>query len=351
LVAAIIKADAKDQNCNALIDAANKTAPDSPAFLTVVYNQIRLLLQSGKKAAALAKLNSVIDRPNLPPSSRNLFLAQRLNFAHSLNDFMKDAATGPAGISSFGGIEEVPDDVAKMDKSNQYTQLNPLFTETAGKELNVFVPLSVLKQALQAPAVTGLLKRHLAFCVWTRAVVLDNAAITNEVSNLLKTLWPQLAPLLTPVINASSADEKRFAATYLMLKTRTASPFITGGMFDDSDAMGSWWRHDEAGIDRKDKDLTAPAFLTSADLEQARKEQSQLASVQTAPNYMTANVIAWSKSHPKDARIPEALHLAIHATKVGLTDSGTSALSREAFAILHKSYPTNPWTKKSPYYY
>ena len=71
-----------------------------------------------------------------------------------------------------------------------------------------------------------------------------------------------------------------------------------------------------------------------------------------APNYMGKIVIAYAKAHPSDPRVPEALALTVKATHFGSSDeSKTTAVSTQAFQILHKSYAGNPWTKKTPYHY
>ncbi|NJL72874.1 MAG: hypothetical protein HC888_15650 [Candidatus Competibacteraceae bacterium] len=50
-------------------------------------------------------------------------------------------------------------------------------------------------------------------------------------------------------------------------------------------------------------------------------------------------------------RIPEALHMAVKATRFGTGDDNTSKLSAAAFKLLHSKYKGNPWTKKTPYHY
>jgi hypothetical protein len=70
-----------------------------------------------------------------------------------------------------------------------------------------------------------------------------------------------------------------------------------------------------------------------------------------APNLLAARVIAYAESHPTDPRVPEALHLAVKATKLGSKDDSTTKFSAQAFRLLHKQYPGNPWTKKTPYHY
>ena len=62
---------------------------------------------------------------------------------------------------------------------------------------------------------------------------------------------------------------------------------------------------------------------------------------------------AWERPapHPKDPRVPEALHLAVRATRVGCTDVGSSAESKAAFQLLHRQYPQSEWAKNTKYYF
>jgi hypothetical protein len=80
-------------------------------------------------------------------------------------------------------------------------------------------------------------------------------------------------------------------------------------------------------------------------------EWNQLSQVPTAPNYLTGVVLEWAKSHPKDPRVPEALHLAVRASRYGQNDGETGHLSMLAFQLLHERYPANDWTKKTPYWF
>jgi hypothetical protein len=62
-------------------------------------------------------------------------------------------------------------------------------------------------------------------------------------------------------------------------------------------------------------------------------------------------VIEWSKQNPRDPRVPEALHLAVRATRYGQADPETTNYSRAAYTLLHRRYPGSPWAKKTPYWF
>jgi hypothetical protein len=80
----------------------------------------------------------------------------------------------------------------------------------------------------------------------------------------------------------------------------------------------------------------------------ARAERQQLGRVGSAPRYLGTIVLRYAAKHPDDARVPEALHLAVRATRYGEPDKNVSL---NAYNLLHRKYPASPWTKKTPFWY
>jgi hypothetical protein len=68
-------------------------------------------------------------------------------------------------------------------------------------------------------------------------------------------------------------------------------------------------------------------------------------------NYLTSEVLAYAKQHPDDSRVPQALHLAVRATRYGCTSPDTTHLSEAAFKLLHERYPKSEWAEKTKYHY
>jgi hypothetical protein len=52
-----------------------------------------------------------------------------------------------------------------------------------------------------------------------------------------------------------------------------------------------------------------------------------------------------------DPRAPEALHLAVRATRYGCKDEKTGSFSKQAYDALHKKYPKSTWAQKTKYWY
>ena len=89
--------------------AAEKLAADSPAYPTVQYHRIRLLVESGRKQEARDALASLWPglRKSLPLPSLNVFLAQRMSLATSLDELLESAPRVPVetlyeGAAAFG---------------------------------------------------------------------------------------------------------------------------------------------------------------------------------------------------------------------------------------------------------
>jgi hypothetical protein len=91
--------------------------------------------------------------------------------------------------------------------------------------------------------------------------------------------------------------------------------------------------------------------LNAAERQRPAAEWQHLSSYGTAPRYLPRIVIEWAKKHPEDARVPEALHLAVRATRYGCQDGKPNPLSREAFNLLHQNYPKSEWAKQTPFWF
>jgi hypothetical protein len=108
--------------------------------------------------------------------------------------------------------------------------------------------------------------------------------------------------------------------------------------------------HWERSSDRPDTLDEAP-WLSPAERDTAAAEWQALTRAESGPNYICRRVVAWGRAHPADPRVPRALHLAVQATRLGCHDAGTTALSKQAFRLLHARYPKSEWAQKTPHYY
>jgi hypothetical protein len=98
------------------------------------------------------------------------------------------------------------------------------------------------------------------------------------------------------------------------------------------------------------QDKAAPlAFLTEGEKEAVTAEWASLLKVPAAADWLGRQVLDWSKAHPDDARVPEALHRVVVASRYGCNDVDTGSYSKKAFTLLHSRYPKSAWTAQTPY--
>jgi hypothetical protein len=92
-------------------------------------------------------------------------------------------------------------------------------------------------------------------------------------------------------------------------------------------------------------------FLSAEQVAAARRERAKLLSQGAAPNYLARETVEWAKLNPNNPRVPEALHLAVMATRYSCADKETGPLSQAAWQLLHSRYKNSPWAKKTPYWF
>lgn len=357
LVLAISKAtpaDLSNVQAKELFNAARAVNSDSRAYLTISSHLVRLDLAKKDNASALTRLNSILNNANnLSPSSLNTFSTQRLHLATNLKDFERYGIQAPACVCYSGGIEEVPDNITEIEKSGICKPNPKMICKEAAYALDKQMPLSKLLQFANSPTLPKPLQKYVLWSLFTRATLIGNTTIANSAAKSLIALDQSKAPLLKAYLEAKDPQSKNFAASFAMLNFSTANPNIGWGLYND-EGEHWWWSAPPSDsyyyYGQNDAKLSC-SFISKEELAQATQEVSKLSKVQTAPNYLTQNVLAYAKLFPQDPRIPQALHLAIRATRYGSVDKSTTLLSKQAFQLLHRKYKNSRWTKKTPYWY
>lgn len=376
LVAALSKITSAHPQAAMLASAADKVSPSSPAFASVAFHQVRLAIESGKTDQARMKLDDLLakHRSRLPASSVNLFLGLRMQLANNLTEFLKYAQRLPAGFTWNEDEREIAANLDDADLGKNAAG-TPSFDVDGARILNEKLPLSLLQQAAESKTLPDRLRLEVAQATWLRAVLLDDQKRARELAPTLRTLAPALVPLLDNYLAAQPADASKFAGIYMWLKAPGLQPIVTSGVGHRSEVdkqdeyRDNWWCSAAStgsagdGETKTDSKLMwAPAvtanadprsllFLTAAQKTSAGNEYSRLSTFGAAPNYLCREVIAWVEKHPTDRRGPEALHLAVKTTRYGCTDKETRKWSKAAYDLLHKNFPANPWTRKTPYWF
>lgn len=372
LVASLTALEGKDPKTAELIAEARKVPSSSAAFASARFHAIRLLMESNQNAEARTLLDQTLksERASFDESSLNLLIGRRMLLANSLAEFLTDATRVPAALSWNDDGREVPADDEETSTTAKSQKGKPFFDVDAARALNQQLPLSVLKEAVSSDALPAGPRRDLAQAAWLRAALLGDTKTADELVPVLGRLVPEISGLLNNYRSTVPPDEKKFAAIYAWLKLPGMDPVVDAGLgretpLNQQDSYrDNWWcssylppatETDEEKSEVVEFTATTnaapPRFVTPAEVERGAKEWSSLKALGTAPNYITRQVIQWANGHPKDPRVPEALHLAVKTTRFGCTDKNSSRWSKAAFDFLHRNYPTNPWTKKTPYWF
>jgi hypothetical protein len=312
LIAALQAAHPGDSTAPELLAAARQVKPDSPGFVTVGYQMVRLLPTDDARAKAGEMLAG-----SLPLSARNQFRARRLELARSFEEFLEFAPRHPVAEATFA---VAPVETARDFLDNDSTLI-----------LNRDIPLALLKQASANTLLPDVAREQLKNVVSARALVLSDSPRFGEVFALLK------APGMRPYVDSGYGRN-------------------TGELAKIDPYRDNWWCSPSAiNLPNNSVLLEAPPsgapFLSAADRDQAAAEWKKLKSVATGPNWLGAQTLAFAQAHPQDPRVPEALYLVVRATRYGCTDRETGDFSHRAFDLLHRRYPNSEWAKKTPYWF
>lgn len=353
-VAAISQADAKSQEFSDLIAEAEKVPRNSPAFATVWFHYVRLLIEAGRIDEARKKFDKIGDLNSMPISSQNSFLAQRAIFASSLEDYLKYAQRKPAIFTWNETDREEPAEIEGGSKLKAW-QNRTMFDADGALFFNEKVPLSVLTQAAVSPQVPEHLKKMLVTAAWTRAFVLKNAGVEKELAPLVARYNKADAPLFEKYASAVRPVDREAAALIAILRNPATQPYIGIG-YDREDAApdaidsirGNWWcvenHAEKSGI-------AFPSFLTAAQVADAKKEKDQMIAGGESATLLTKRALEFASKNPRHSVAPEILHLAVRSTRYGCKDENTGRFSKQAFDLLHTRYKTSTWTKQTPYWF
>jgi len=358
LVAAIAKGDAEIE----LMDAAAEVKPDSPAYATVNYYRIGLMLGAGKRVEARALADTVLAGlgPNDMASTRNAFLAERMQTARSLAEFLADAPR--TMIESESSNAEMAQCVGTGAANRCAAKIPPRqFDVDAAGFFNTQMPLDLWEEAAQSSALPKNLRDAVAWAAWMRALGLGDAAAAKRMSGLLP-----------DAVRKTSGDSDGFPATLALLRNPGLRPYLEQGvqrsvtyaMLDDyrDNWWGSRWGDGDWRLERYGTDnLKAEPpghtdFLTAQQQKQAANEDARLNALPVAAVWLGQRAIAYVKAHPDDKDAAEALALTVRATHLSSSsgeskEDGESAVSKQAFEMLHRMYPKSPWALRTKYYY
>jgi hypothetical protein len=381
LMTAISKADKNSPDVARLLEAAARANRSSPAYPTIAYNTARLYMEQGKNAEARKLLDEVLDSPSeMPISSRNRFLALRVKFAETLDDFIKFSLRKPFAFDFDGQSgtveefiaeqksgfdpksetktrEEHDIDVEENWKYEKMWQDRLMFDSSTIGTINYHFPLSALMQMESSPALPEYLRDKFALPIFTRSLLLNDMVTLRKIAPQIIKDHPGFETEIKGILAAKTPAIQN-ATLFMLLKNPILSPYVEDGMGRGDNEINmwdgnDWWcepydaEYDEATGNEIPRSAKKPAFLSVAQGMMAQLENKKLKDLGDAPEFMGQAVLAWAKRAPLDKRIPEALYIVWEAngwTKYGCGNN--DALRNEIAAVLKRRYPQNEWTQK-----
>jgi hypothetical protein len=374
LVAAISKESARDSEAAELVKAAEQVSADSPAWDTVNYHRIRLLICLGRATEARTLLGGSIARvrSSKRDSSLNLYQGLRMRSAVNLDDaltyaprkILNRASEEQASLDEC--LEVMKDPRRKYDckKDAGYSEFN----SDAASLFNLEAPLNVITDAAASSKLPDNLRQSLAVMAWVRSV------LTNDDASAAKVF-----PLLPQKIQEQAGPGTGFKPLVTLVRNPGLRPYLDPGVqrsysFDFVESYRdnwwckdwglSWWENSwqQRGYPNQAlirADETA-SFLSPAQRAEGEKQSSQLRLMDDADVVLGQRVIAYAKDHPDDSSVPESLFLVLRLVRYSCgrdfeQDSPeqkhiarlTDDVRRTAARILRQRYASSPWTKKA----
>jgi len=370
LLAALSKASASDADAPALIEAAGRISPASPAWLTATYHRERLLIgtahivvagkeTAGIKAAGIETnaLMKVVEG-NGSESAAKLVRALRMRTATTLDDALADA---PRRILERTSQQQAAIDEClnvMKDPKRKYDCADPKstveFSEDAASLLNSEMPVAILAQAAQSQSLPQPLRRSVAMMTWVRAVLLKNEAVAAE-----------MLPLLPEKLRQQAGPGVGFQPLLAILRNPGLRPYFDPGVqrsysYDFVESYtDNWWCADwksqySNGDDRRE---TSPlAFLSIEARTAGRQETEKLLALGNADEYLGTQVVDYAHAHPDNKYVPESLYLTLRMMRYGCYHAyggektgadRTTDIAHQVVVLMRHRYPTDPWTKKA----
>lgn len=349
LVAALAAKPDEEGVREELLKAADETPPQSPGYFTVQYYAVALMA----KEAARARLDAALSAKP-PRAARNLLLAARMRFARDWAEFLRDAQRHPVDVDGY--------DYSVAGTTPSHTA-DEIGLDSDGVDvLNHLIPLSLEAGAALDSQLPVDIRREVATAAWTKAVLLNQWATARKLGPVMAELYPTVRVDL----DATDLDENeaRFAAVLTMLRNPGLRPYVEAGFgrltkMDRIDEFrDNWWCAAEqdramsyALSNLYGQEKPRADFLTAQEVAAAKAEDEGVRALAGAPDLLASETVHFAKEHPADARVPEALHLAVRATRYGCVSEHTSIASREAFELLHARYPNSEWARATPYWF
>ncbi len=360
LLAALEFLKQNDPNLMTLLSEADKIDAKSPLALSIAYQSIRLMIQSGRREEAEKKLEPFLaqkEKTKLTQSDINSFVSLKMQLSKNLEEFVANAKRKSTGV--IWPVEKMPlgDDLEKMMHFEMFFQDSTWI-------LNHRFSLSILVKILEDTTLPENLRKQIIVAAWTRAVLLEREDIALKLAVIFGDLFPEQKDDINTYLLAKNKKDRDFAFAYFALRTPGVQPEImpgfgrqTGITYIDS-YRDNWWcgpRNELKGYkyNEEEKSIQPTDFMNEEERNATNRELEALSEIVSGPIYLGRIVLEYAQYNPKDSRVAEALHLTVRATRYGCSrmNDATSEVSKAAFVKLHRKYPDSVWTQKTPYWF
>jgi hypothetical protein len=360
LVAALARVTGPHAQADALLDAASAVPASSPAFASVNFYRVRLLIDLGRQDAARQVLSMLPEepRPGVPIETINLYRAQRFMLARSFDELLHTAAR--VSVSRW---ESVPQ--------------HDVFDEDAGIVFDRQLTLDRLVAAAESTVLPERLRTRVTTAAFTRAVLLNRHDRALVVAPILRLLRPRLAADLDRYVNAAGADDRQRAAVMMILRTPGMTRDVRG--IDDTYSVDFeeprrvfenfvpvWWcAGEQREWSRKHRveeshlmhvlytaqPVQSPLFMTPTERAAVVQEHADLDRAGDATRFLATAALEWARQRPTDPEAAEALSRIVNGWRRACRDATDADLSRRAFQVLHRQFPDSEWAKRTKYWY
>ncbi|HWE50020.1 MAG TPA: hypothetical protein VG273_09540 [Bryobacteraceae bacterium] len=339
----------------------------------------RLRIETGDKDAAREELDAILASDALRglPSSVNLFRGLRMLAAPDFHDFTTFALRKPV-LFTFTDDEgqfpenspDSPEEKAWFDRTlGRFGQREQRLDSDSTYILNYRTPFRLLEQAALDSRLPASLRRELLLTAFTRGLMLDKDL--TAIAKALADADSAFEPLTRAYLDASSIDDRRFAAAFLILRHPEARPYLASGIPRQTppgkidNYRDNWWCPMDLPVELDSfanmggvyvvraaapRRAPVPEFLSSEEAGEAALEIAALRRAGNATDFLGRIVLKYASSDAaghRDPRIPEALHRLVQSGHFGCQDTDTWKTTRTAFRELHLRYPGSEWTAKT----
>ncbi len=359
---------------SALLAAAAAVPTDSPAWQTVTYHRVRLLIAADNAAEARSVLAGALPtvQQQAEPSSVNAFRGLAMLAAPDLAGFLAYAPRSMLLTTSEAhwAVEECLAVMKNPDRHyNCAATVSPEQLDAdAARVLNTQAPLSVWLQAAQAGNLSPQLRQAIAMAGWARATLLHDGLHAAA-----------FLPLLPDSLRAEAGQPAIFPALLTLAQNPGLNPNLNDGTqrnysYDFVESYRDNWCYRTGGSSEYQNphpptERSRPAFLSAEAATAGAKEAGALAAVSAGT--LGEQIISYVRDHPDEPRAAEALYLVLRMVRYGCTEpapppSGAPITQtvdapspqsdeserllrdkQDAARLLRERYQKSPWTKKA----